>query len=81
MDIWDEVTRILDANEVLEKNRRAGQELGKAVLLQAAIEDYVDSVTKRDWEQARDQLASVLVAAMNMLADLPQDDSGPRGRR
>lgn len=73
MDIIDQVSQLLSGLEIIERNRRAGEELGKAMLLQAAIEDYVDSVSTRNWERARGQLTCILMAVVNMIPALPSE--------
>ncbi len=71
MDVLDQAAQLLTESESIEKNRRAGMLLGKAVLLQAATEDCIDSASRRDWERARRSLTCILVDVLNMIADLP----------
>ncbi len=75
MGLWDQVAQLLTAAESTEKNRLAGRVLGKAVLLEAATEDCVGSVSGRDWELARRQLACLLIDIVNLMAELPEDDT------
>jgi hypothetical protein len=72
--VLEDASQLLAESESIQKNRRAGMLLGKAVLLQAATEACVDSVSTRDWEHARHKLACVLIDVVNLIADLP--DSG-----
>ncbi len=71
MDVLGQVSQLLTETDSVRKSRRAGRLLGEAVLLEAATEDCVDSVSARDWERARQQLACILVDVINMIADLP----------
>ena len=75
MDVLDEVAQLLSSLEAIEKEQRAGQEMGKAMLLRSALEDYVEWVKRRDWPKARVCLDRILRAGTYMISSLPESES------
>lgn len=75
MDIIDQVAQLLSEFETTEKKRRASLELGKAILLQAATGAYLTHIRKHEWSNAREQLDRILMVVVNMIPDLPSEES------
>lgn len=75
MDILDEVAQLLSSLDAIEKEQRAGQEMGKAMLLRSAMEDYIEWVRRRDWPKARACLERIVEAGNYMVSSLPDSES------
>jgi len=75
MDILDQVARLLNDFETKKDERRASMELGKAIMLQAATDVYLDHIRKQEWGMARGQLDRVMMIVVNMIPD-PPDGTG-----
>ena len=79
MDILDQVARLLNDFETKKDERRASMELGKAIMLQAATDVYLDHIRKQEWGMARGQLDRVMMIVVNMIPDPPDGTGSQNG--
>ncbi len=76
VDVLAQVDRLLSNLDAIENEQRIAHETARAILLQSAMEEYLELVRKGDWPKARTCLHRVLQVANYIVADLPTSESG-----